>query len=62
METGTKNIKEIDNSIKRIETLTNLYKKKRLTTEVYVMEMYKELMNLNSTRNYCEYLKRIGQL
>lgn len=62
MNSGTKNIAKRTTAISRIEKLTELYKRKRLTTESYIAEVNAELMNLNESRNYCEYLRNIGQL
>ena len=59
---GTKNIKAINESTKRIETLTSQYKKKRLTTENYIKEVHLALSQMTSERDYIGYLTHIGQL
>lgn len=60
-EPGSVNTKEITESIKTIEMLTNQYKRKRLTTEQYLLYMNESLSKLTIERNYLEYLKHIGQ-
>ena len=60
-EPGSVNVKEITESIKTIEMLTNQYKRKRLTTDQYLLYMNENLSKLTSERNYAEYLKHIGQ-
>lgn len=61
MEPGSVNTKEITESIKTIEMLTNRYKKKRMSTDEYLSLMNECLSKLTSERNYIEYLKHIGQ-
>jgi hypothetical protein len=60
-EPGSVNTKEITESIKTIEMLTNQYKRKRITTEKYLLHMNESLSKLTVERNYLEYLKHIGQ-
>ena len=59
---GSKNIKMIKESTKRIETLTSQYKRKRMTTENYIKEVHMSLSQMTSERDYVEYLTHIGQL
>jgi hypothetical protein len=60
-EPGSVNVKEIIESIKTIEMLTSRYKRKRMSTEDYLLHMNESLSKLTSERNYLEYLKHIGQ-
>ncbi len=60
-EPGSLNVKEIKNSINGIETLTNAFKRKRISTDQYIKGIEKCLSNLNSERDYEKYLKNLGQ-
>jgi hypothetical protein len=61
MKPGSVNVAEINNSIKNIETLTNLYKRKRITTEDYIKSVNENLSKLTNERDYIKYLSNIGQ-
>jgi hypothetical protein len=62
MKEGTKDIKAIQDSIKRIELLTTNYKKKRMSEESYIKGVHEALSKMTSQRNYVEYLSNIGQI
>lgn len=61
MEPGSLNMAEVKDAIKTIEITTNMYKRKRMSTEKYIKLMHENLIRLTSERNYFEYLKNIGQ-
>jgi hypothetical protein len=61
MKTGTKNVVAIKEAIKSIETLTNQFKRKRMTQEEYIIRVNKNLAKMADERNYIEYLVNIGQ-
>jgi hypothetical protein len=61
MKPGSVNVAEINNSIKNIETLTNLYKRKRIKTEDYIKSVNENLSKLTNERDYIKYLSNIGQ-
>lgn len=54
-------MKEINEAITSIEFHTRLYRKKRITTEEYQKAVTQQLLRLDSTRNYQEYLRNMGQ-
>ena len=58
---GSVNVKEIKEAIKAIDLYTNMYKRKRLTTENYIKKVHISLSRLTSERDYFEYLRNIGQ-
>lgn len=60
-EPGTINMVKVKESISAIEFLTKQYKRKRMTTESYIMQVHENLANLTTQRDYLEYLKNIGQ-
>ena len=60
-ETGTVNVKCINESINSIESLTKMYKSKRMSTENYIKNVHECLSKMTTQRNYVEYLKNIGQ-
>ena len=62
MKTGSKNVKIMNESTERIESLTTEFKKKRMTTENYIKEVRLALSKMTSERDYVEYLTHIGQL
>lgn len=62
MKSGTKNIKQINESIERIENLTIQYKRKRMSEENYIRNVHEALSKMTSQRNYVEYLSNIGQI
>jgi hypothetical protein len=59
---GSKNIKAINESSNRIESLTIQFKKKRMSIEEYIKEVHISLSMLTSERDYIEYLTDIGQI
>lgn len=60
-ETGSVSVSSIRESIDSIETLTRMYKSKRLSTESYIKLVNENLYKLTTRRNYLKYLKNIGQ-
>ena len=48
-------------TIKKIEFLTNQFKKKRLGNETYIKLMYEELFILSENKTKSEYLKNLDQ-
>lgn len=62
MKPGSKNVKDINKSIKRVESLTDQYKKKRISTENFIKEIHISLSKMTSERDYVEYLSNIGQI
>lgn len=61
MKTGSKNVVAIKESIRNIETLTNQFKRKRMTQEEYIIRVNKNLAKMADERDYIEYLVNIGQ-
>ena len=61
MKTGSKNVVATKESIKSIETLTELFKRKRISEEEYILKVNQNLAKLADERNYIEYLVNIGQ-
>jgi hypothetical protein len=60
-EPGSINMVKVKESISAIEFLTKQYKRKRMTTENYIKQIHQNLANLDTQRDYLEYLKNIGQ-
>jgi hypothetical protein len=60
-KSGTKNVVAINESIKNIETLTEQFKRKRLSQDEYVLRVNQNLSKMTDERNYIEYLINIGQ-
>ena len=60
-KTGTKNVVAQQVSIKNIETLTQLFKRKRISEQDYILRVNQNLAKLADERNYIEYLVNIGQ-
>ena len=60
-KSGTKNVVAINESIKNIETLTEHFKRKRLSQDEYVLRFNQNLSKMTDERNYIEYLINIGQ-
>ena len=60
-EPGSVNVKKITESTTAIENLTTQYKKKRMSTEKYIIQVHENLAKLTTQRDYLEYLKHIGQ-
>lgn len=61
MKTGTKNVVSINQSIKNIETLTQQFKKKRISQEEYILRVNQNLAKMADERDYIDYLVNIGQ-
>jgi hypothetical protein len=61
MKTGTKNVVAIKEAIKNIETLTERFKRKRITQEEYILRINQNLAKMADERDYIEYLVNIGQ-
>jgi hypothetical protein len=57
---GTKNVVAIENATKSIETLTSLFKSKRISYEEFVKGINQNLSDMSSKRDYIQYLKNIG--
>ena len=57
---GTKNVVAINKSVSNIETLTSLFKNKRISYEEFVEGVNKNLSDMTSKRDYVEYLRNIG--
>jgi hypothetical protein len=60
-KTGAKNTVAIKNATDRIEKLTELFKRRRLTQDEYVKRVNQSLASMTSERDYIEYLQNIGQ-
>jgi acetate kinase len=60
-KSGTKNVVAINESIKNIETLTEQFKRKRLSQDEYVLRVNQNLSKMTDEINYIEYLINIGQ-
>lgn len=60
-EPGSINVKKITESTTAIENLTKQYKKKRISTENFIISVHENLAKLTTQRDYLEYLKHIGQ-
>lgn len=61
MSKGTKNVISEKESIETIQTLTDLFKRKRITQEEYILKVNQNLAKLTNQRDYIEYLINIGQ-
>ena len=57
---GTKNVVAIQNSILNIETLTSLFKTKRISYDEFVQGINKNLSDMTNERDYIQYLRNIG--
>lgn len=62
MKPGSKDIKNVNDSTKRIELLTARFKRRRMTAENYIKEVHLALSQMSNERDYIEYLTHIGQL
>lgn len=60
-KTGSKNVMAEKESIKNIETLTNMFKRKRLTPDEYIRMVNQNLAKITDERDYINYLQNIGQ-
>ena len=61
-EVGTYNYVETQESLKKIELLTKRYKKNRIKTPDYIVQMHECLQKLANKRDYIGYLMNIGQI
>jgi hypothetical protein len=61
-ESGTYNYVVRHESIKNIELITERFKKGKMTTEDYIVQIHENLQRLSSKRDYIGYLMNIGQL
>lgn len=57
---GTKNVVAINNSVSNIETLTSLFKTKRISYDEFVQGINQNLSDMTNKRDYIEYLRNIG--
>ena len=59
--TGTVSYVDKQESIKRIELITERFKKRRMKSEDYIIQVNESLQKLASRRDYINYLMNIGQ-
>ncbi len=59
--TGTISYIDKQESIKRIELITERFKKGRMKSEDYIIQVNESLQKLASRRDYINYLMNIGQ-
>ena len=59
--TGTVNYVDKQESIKRIELITERFRKGRMNTDDYIIQVNQSLQKLASKRDYINYLMNIGQ-
>ena len=59
--TGTVSYVDKQESIKRIELITERFKKGRMKSEDYIIQVNESLQKLASRRDYINYLMNIGQ-
>lgn len=60
-DTGTVSYVDKQESIKRIELITERFRKGRMSTDDYVIQVNDNLRKLASKRDYINYLMNIGQ-
>jgi hypothetical protein len=60
-ESGTVSYVDKQESIKRIELITERFRKGRMSTDDYVTQVNESLRKLASKRDYINYLMNIGQ-
>lgn len=60
-DTGTVSYVDKQESIKRIELITERFKKGRMKSEDYIIQVNESLQKLASRRDYINYLMNIGQ-
>lgn len=60
-KTGTKNVSAINEAISNIESLTKVFKRKRMSEEQYIKRVNENLAKMTNERDYIDYLKNIGQ-
>ena len=60
-DSGTVNYVDKQESIKRIELITERFRKGRMNTDDYIVQVNERLQKLASKRDYINYLMNIGQ-
>ena len=60
-DTGTVSYVDKQESIKRIELITERFRKGRMNTDDYIVQVNQSLQKLASKRDYINYLINIGQ-
>ena len=60
-DTGTASYVDKQESIKRIELITERFRKGRMNTDEYIVQVNQSLQKLASKRDYINYLMNIGQ-
>ena len=60
-DSGTVNYVDKQESIKRIELITERFRKGRMNTDDYIIQVNENLQKLASKRDYINYLMNIGQ-
>jgi hypothetical protein len=60
-DSGTVNYVDKQESIKRIELITERFRKGRMNTDDYIVQVNESLQKLASKRDYINYLMNIGQ-
>ena len=60
-DSGTVNYVDKQESIRRIELITERFRKGRMNTDDYIFQVNESLQKLASKRDYINYLMNIGQ-
>lgn len=60
-ESGTVSYVDKQESIRRIELITERFRKGRMNTDDYIVQVNESLQKLASKRDYINYLMNIGQ-
>ena len=60
-DSGTVNYVDKQESIRRIELITERFRKGRMNTDDYIVQVNESLKKLASKRDYINYLMNIGQ-
>ena len=60
-DSGTVNYVDKQESIRRIELITERFRKGRMNTDDYIIQVNQSLQKLASKRDYINYLMNIGQ-
>ena len=60
-DSGTVNYVDKQESIRRIELITERFRKGRMNTDDYIVQVNENLQKLASKRDYINYLMNIGQ-
>lgn len=60
-DSGTVSYVDKQESIKRIELITERFRKGRMNTDDYIVQVNESLQKLASKRDYINYLMNIGQ-